>query len=1020
MTKKEEATGKEEIQISEEEKLRSAEETSINGGQPAPGADSNESPEEDFPVVGIGASAGGLAAFEAFFSAMPPEPGMAFVMVQHLDPNHKSILTDLIGRYTRMSVYEVRNEMAVRPNCVYVIPPNRDMVFQGDTLLLLEPTEPRGHRLPIDSFFKSLAGSKQEWAVGIVLSGTGSDGTKGVRAIKARGGMVMAQTPESSEYDSMPLSAISTGLVDYILTPAEMPAQLIDYITGTFEKMPQVPSKAKDPMKKIFDLLRIRTGHDFSYYKHNTINRRIERRIAAQNLKSRDDYLRYLEQNPAEVEALFRAILIGVTSFFRNPEAFETLQEKVISRLFVDRPLNSVIRIWVPGCSTGEEAYSIGILLREQMEKLNQIFKVQIFATDIDTRAVVHARGGVFPASISNDISSERLDRFFTRDSDGNYRIQHIIREMITFSDQNVIRDPPFSKLDLISCRNLLIYMDKELQKKLIPLFHYALNPGGFLFLGPSETVGEFTNLFDTVDRTSKIYKKKGGAASDYLLSTRAFFLPRLESRAQRTSGTSPVEIKPQLRDLTERVMLQHYAPVSVLVNERGDILYIHGRTGLYLEPTPGEAGMNILKMAREGLQQELTSALHKAVMSKEPVFRSGLRVKTNGDFSTVGLALRPVEPVQRAAGGPDLFLVTFEKPLVLEQAQTGKVAGIDAGEGACESTMGVDERILKLKQELQAKEERLKAYSEELETSNEELKSSNEEMQSVNEELQSTNEELETSKEELQSVNEELATVNTELQDRVAELSQANNDMNNLLSGTGIGTIFVDHQLRILRFTPPATQFINLIPSDVGRPVGHLVSNFLGYDRLVEDIKDVLDSLIPKDFEVQTREGAWYLLNIRPYRTLENFIEGAVITFTDITETKRAKLKESGTMRRLAAVVQDARDAITMRDMEGHILAWNTKAEKIYGWSEDEAIAMNIRNLVPESREQEELATLKKLSQAETPEPYRSQRIAKDGRIVDIWLTVTPLVNEAGEVYAIATTEREIKSENTGEKDRE
>ena len=999
MIKKKEDTGK-------EGQVHSAEETAVHE-QPAPDADLNKTPKEDFPIVGIGASAGGLAAFGAFFSAMPNDtnPGMAFVLVQHLDPNHKSLLTELIGRYTRMPVYEIKDGMVVQPDCVYVIPPNHDMIFQDGKLQLLEPSEPRGHRLPIDIFFRSLAQSKQDLAIGIVLSGTGSDGALGVRAIKAEGGMVMTQTPESSEYDGMPRSAIATNLVDYTLTPVEMPAQLVTYVTQAFGKRPLLIPRTEGAMKKIFNLLRTHTGHDFSHYKQNTINRRIERRMAVQNIQSVDKYVRYLEQKPAEVEALFSDLLIGVTSFFRNPTAFEALQKKLIPDLFTNKRTDSAIRIWVAGCSTGEEAYSIGILLQEQMEMLKKNFKVQIFATDIDSRAIGEARSGVYPTSISIDISPERLDRFFTQDSGGNYRIRKSIRDMIVFSEQDIIKDPPFSKLDMLSCRNVLIYMDRELQKKLIPLFHYALNPGGFLFLGPSETLGEFDNLFDTLDRKSKIYLKKDANSGHPPIGI--FNSPGLERRERETKRLADkalIESKPQMRELTEQTILQNYAPVSVLVNQQGDILYLHGRTGMYLEPAPGEAGMNILKMAREGLRQELVTGLYKATVNKEPVFHPGLRVKTNGDFTTVNLTLRPVAADPDAASGPDLFLVTFEKPPEGEQSKTGKATAIGAGEGAFESAMGDDTRILELKRELQIKEEHLKASNEELETSNEELKSSNEEMQSINEELQSTNEELETSKEELQSVNEELATVNTELQNKVTDLSQAINDMNNLLGGTGIGTIFVDHQLRILRFTPGVTQIINLIPTDVGRPVGHIVSNLLGYDRLVIDIKEVLDSLIPKDIEVQTQDGSWYLLRIRPYRTLENVIKGAVITFTEISEMKRAReiLKESEVMRRLAVVVQDASDAITLQDMEGHILAWNPRAEKMYGWSEAEALKMNISSLIPASRKEGELATLKKLSHSEVMEPYRTQRLTRDGRIMDVWLTATSLVNEANEIYAI------------------
>jgi two-component system CheB/CheR fusion protein len=497
--------GKEKTQVPKEEQLHTIERTSISE-HPTSDADSKKSPTEDFTIVGIGASAGGLAAFEAFFSAIPDgtEPGMAFVLVQHLDPNHESILTDLIGRYTRMPVYEVKDGMVVQPNCVYVIPPNRDMTLEYGTLQLQEPAEPHGHRLPIDLFFRSLALSKQEQAIGIILSGTGSDGTLGVRAIKAEGGMVMAQSPESGEYDGMPRSAIATGLVDYILPPAEMPNQLIAYVTQVFGKRPKTAPRAEDSMIKIFNLLRIQTGHDFSHYKQNTIIRRMERRMAINNIKSVDEYVHYLELKPAEVEALFRDLLIGVTSFFRNPAAFEALQKKVIPYLFTDKHPDSTIRIWVPGCSTGEEAYSIGILCQEHIELLKQFFKIQIFATDIDSRAIEEARRGIYPPIISIDVSPERLKRFFTLDPDGNYRIHRSIRDMVLFSEHDITKDPSFSKLDLISCRNVLIYMDRELQKRLISLFHYSLNPGGFLLLGSSETVGEFENLFGTLDLKSR------------------------------------------------------------------------------------------------------------------------------------------------------------------------------------------------------------------------------------------------------------------------------------------------------------------------------------------------------------------------------------------------------------------------------------------------------------------------------------------------------------------------------------
>jgi two-component system, chemotaxis family, CheB/CheR fusion protein len=972
-----------------------------------------------FPVVGIGASAGGLAAFEAFFSAMPTgrETGMAFILVQHLAPDHKSILSELVRRYTRMRVFEVEDGMTVRPDCAYIIPPNRDMAFLNGTLQLLEPAAPRGQRLPIDFFFRSLAQDQRERAICIVLSGTGSDGTQGVRAVKGEGGMAMAQTPESTEYDGMPRSAIATGLVDFVLPPAQMPAQLLAYAGHAFGRAPHAVSapapKAEGLLKKVFLLLRSQTGHDFSQYKQNTVGRRVERRMAIHQIERLDGYVRYLQQNPAEVEGLFGDLLIGVTHFFRDAEAFATLEENILPRLIAGKSAGEAIRVWVPGCSTGEEAYSIAILLRERLESLKLNLKAQVFATDIDSRAIGTARFGAYAASVVADLSPERLARFFTLESDGgSYRIQKTIRDMLVFSEQDVIKDPPFSRLDLISCRNLLIYMGGELQKKLIPLFHYALNPGGVLFLGTSETVGDFVNLFATLDRKSKLYQRKDDIPGSYRPAIGRIPSPATEDwSVPRPPGKAHSDGKTQLREITERSLLQQYAPAGALINESGEILYLHGRTGLYLEPAPGEAGMNILKMAREGLRRELTTALHKAIAHKEPVHQPGIRVKTNGSFATVNLTVRPVAAGPGAAPEPNLFVVILEEAPAADPKGAAAVTGTDSIDAAEPGAADTDGVVAALKRELRAKEEYLQSTNEELETTNEELKSSNEEMQSVNEELQSTNEELETSKEELQSVNEELATVNAELQTKVADLSRANNDMSNLLAGTGVGIVFVNHLLRIQRFTPTVTRVINLIATDVGRPVGHIVSNLVGYDRLVEDIQGVLDSLVPKEVQVQTRTGGWFLLRMMPYRTLDNVIEGAVITFTDITEAKKAQmaLQEAESLRRLAVVVRDAHDAITMQDLEGRILAWNPAAERMYGWSQTEALAMNILDRIPMSSRDKELAIVKQLVRNEVPDPYRTRRLAKDGHSVEVILTVTPLVNAAGKVYAIATTERAI-----------
>ena len=939
------------------------------------------------------------------------DSGMAFVLVQHLAPDHKSILVELVKRYTRMQVFEVEDGMRVQPNCAYIIPPNRDMALLNGTLQLLEAVAQRGQRLSIDFFFRSLAHDQRERAMCVVLSGSGSDGTQGVRAIKAEGGMAMAQNPDSTEYDGMPRSAIGTGLIDYTLPPAEMPAQLIAYAARALGKValrdPQPAAKTDDSLKKIFVLLRAHTGHDFSQYKQNTVSRRVERRMAVHQIEQVDQYLRFLQETPAEIDALFRDLLIGVTNFFRDKEVFEALGQELAS-LLAGKPADSPLRVWTTGCSTGEEAYSLAILLREQMDALKKTFKVQVFATDIDARAIDTARAGVYPASIATDVSPERLARFFSVE-DGGYRIHKNIRDLLVFSEHDVIKDPPFSRLDLVSCRNLLIYMGPELQRKLIPLFHYALNPGGTLLLGSSETVGDFGELFAPIDRKAKLYRSQGEHRTAKQTSF-GRFLPRsndMLAGASHVRSSTRVGGLP-LRELAERALLSR-APVAALVNEQGDILYLHGQTGKFLEPSPGEAALSIVKMARQGLRQDLTSALEEAMVRNGLASRANVRVKTNGDYTTIDLTVQPLF-AEGGAGSSGLFLVAFEE-----------VASVDAPPiealSTKEPSSDAERQIARLAQELRAKDERLLSTQEQMQTSNEELRSSNEELQSTNEELQSTNEELETSKEELQSVNEELATVNSELQAKVTDLSRVNNDMNNLLAGTGVGTVFVDHQLCIQRFTPAVTQLINLIRSDIGRPLAHIVNNLQGYNRLVLDVQDVLDTLTPKEVEVQTHAGAWHLLRIRPYRTLENVIEGAVITFMEVTEQKRAQavLLEHESLRRMAAVMRDADDAITVQALDGRILAWNRTAEQRYGYPEAEALTMNIHSLFPEDQRTAALAVIARLTRAEVLQPYRSHRLTKDGKIIGISLTATALLNESGQVYAVFTTEREAKTDTVG-----
>ncbi|HEY5998134.1 MAG TPA: chemotaxis protein CheB [bacterium] len=837
------------------------------------------SPRGPSHIVGIGASAGGLEAFEKFFQNMPPDSGLAFVLVPHLDPTHKSIMTELLERYTKMPVQQAEGGMKVSPNRIYVIPPNKELSILNGALMLLEPKEVRGLRHPIDSFFRALAADQKERAICVVLSGTGTEGTLGLRAIKGEGGLVIVQDPATAKYDGMPTSAVATGIADYVLAPEKMPERLLEYVHHAPGRPLPAPPEAKpaDLLQKIFILIRVQTGHDFSQYKQNTVMRRIERRMAIHQVEDLEGYAAYLRNNPHEIEELFKELLIRVTNFFREPEAFAVLQDKVLPLLFKDRAEDAPLRVWVPGCCTGEEAYSIAILFLEHLRKSRIRQKVQIFATDIDIGAIETARAGVYPESITVDVSPERLARFFVKHGT-SYKIKEEVREIVVFAVQSVIKDPPFSKVDLVSCRNLLIYLSTELQRRIIPLFHYALAPEGFLLLGSSESVGEATDLFAVVDKKWKVFRSRRLDAAAQLPPEVRFPLalekgPRSElAREPRKPGETTVA------ELTTRLLLEHYSPPCALVNERGDILYVHGRTGKYLEPAPGKATLNILDMAREGLRLELRTALRKTHARKTDQVIEGVQVRTDTGYRTVNIGLRYVKQPEYLQG---LVLVVFHDVRQPKAARGGaRVPGARDRMGA---------RVRELEFELKGTREHLQTVIEEQETTNEELKSMNEELQSSNEELQSTNEELETSKEELQSVNEELVTVNSELQNKIDELSQINNDMSNLLASTQIATIFLDSELKIKRFTPAMIDVFNLIQGDIGRPLSDIVAK-IDYPDLVRDAESVIRTLSSVEKLTAAPGGRWFLARIIPYRTGGNVIDGVVLTFTDVTEQRTAQ----------------------------------------------------------------------------------------------------------------------------------
>lgn len=833
------------------------------------------------PIVGIGASAGGLEALETFLGNVPENSGMAFVIVQHLDPTHKGLMVELLQRRTSMKVFQVKDRMQIEVNCVYIIPPNKDMSILHNKLHLLDMITPRGLRLPIDFFFRSLADDQQERSIGVILSGMGSDGTLGLRAIKEKAGVGFVQDPASAKFNGMPCSAVEAGLADVIAPVEALPGKIQTFLQHIpiRESGLIFEDKAQSGLEKVVILLRRQTSHDFSLYKKSTVYRRIERRMGLHQIKKITDYVRFLQQNQQEVQLLFRELLIGVTSFFRDIEAWEQLKNEVLPALLAGRTSNQPLRVWIPACSTGEEAYSLAILLKETLEELEpaQNITMQIFATDLDKHAIDKAREGLFPANIAADVSENRLDRFFVKLEHG-YQVAKPIREMIIFAPQNIVMDPPFTKLDFLSCRNLLIYLTAELQKKLLPIFHYSLNPGGFLFLGSAETVGALTNLFAPLDGKTRLYRRLDSLSSTNPIEFPSAFASNKSHRPGLPKSAA------NLQSLADQLLLQTYSPAAVLTNDEGDILYISGRTGKYLEPAAGKVNWNIMAMAREGLAYELPSAFQKALRQKETVTLSNLVVGPNGEKQTVTVTIQPLSEANVLNG---LMMIVFtdvaKKP---KTKTTSKPSGGTA-------------RTRELEQELEQVRQEGQSLREEMQTSKEELKSANEELQSTNEELQSSNEELTTSKEEMQSMNEELHTVNQELQINLDELSGSNNDMKNLLDSTEIATLFLDKSLCVRRFTSATGKITKLIPGDKGRPITDIASA-LFYPELASDAREVLRTLVKVEKPIPLPDGTWFETRILPYHTLDNRIDGVVITFMDITDSKKLEAELRATEVRL------------------------------------------------------------------------------------------------------------------------
>ncbi|MDQ8172202.1 MAG: chemotaxis protein CheB [Gemmatimonadota bacterium] len=835
-------------------------------------------PPATFPVVGIGASAGGLEALEAFFASVPADVGMAFVVVQHRSPDHDGSIAELLAHRCPLPVGMIIDGQVIEAGHVYVMPHDHDVVIRGRSLYLVPPLAVRGMRLPVDEFFRSLAEDCQQDAVGVVLSGMGSDGTLGLRAIRERAGATFAQTPDTAKFDGMPQYAVDAGVVDLCEAPTHLFASIAEFLRHrpdpSERAMGTLAESMHDKLDKALRVLRSHTGHDFSQYKATTIARRIARRMALHHLDDIDDYVQYLLEQPMEIDRLFSELLIGVTSFFRDPAMWEQLRSEVLP-LLRTHPPERPIRAWVTGCSSGEEAYTMAMVITEVLDAMALAARpaVQIFATDLDAKAIQRARRATYPPNIAADVSEARLRRFFVNDERG-YRVAKPIRDLVVFATQNVLADPPFTKLDLLSCRNLLIYLNPAAQQRLLSLFHYSLNANGTLVLGSAESIGATTSLFAPFSGSTRLYRRLQSALpADHLpipVTTPA-------ASPQRPAGPVEVPVAPvsTSQGVVDRLLLSRYAPTAVLVGTEGDIQYVSGRTGRYLEPAVGRANWNLLAMAREGLRTPLTEGLRRAARQQTPVTLSNLQV--TGDVGTTSVDV-VVEPLTAAVGLEGMLLVLFREPERLPA---------DASGDGRRPTAADEDRINGLAEELKHTLDELRSARESMQLSQEELKSSNEELQSTNEELQSTNEELTTSKEEVQSMNDELQRVNHELLAKIDQLSLAGSDMTNLLNSTNIATLFLDKGLLVRRFTTPMGGIIKLRDGDVGRPVTEIAATVSLAD-LAKDAEEVLRTLAAAEREIAASDGRWFTVRVMPYRTHDDRIDGVVLTFSDITKAKQ------------------------------------------------------------------------------------------------------------------------------------
>jgi two-component system CheB/CheR fusion protein len=859
------------------------------------------------PIVGIGASAGGLVAFESFLRATPPTSGAAFVLIQHLDPTRDSLTAELLAKHTRMAVVEVHGDTPVQPDQVYVIPPNKYLSIERGTLHLSAPSEPRGMRMPIDLFLRSLAADRQEKAVGIILSGTGADGSLGLKEIKGTGGMTMVQAPETAQHDGMPLSAIATGGVDHVLPVEDMAGVLLQWVREAYVIRPHAaaaaPEEPPDDLGAILAILRTGSSVDFSAYKKATLGRRIQRRMSLRHTAGMAEYLRFLRSNPDEVKALGKDLLISVTSFFRDRPAWKFLEEEVVSRIVDGKEAGEPLRVWVPGCATGEEAYSVAILFIERLHTARKSCPLQVFASDIDADALDVARAAVYPESIAADVPAERLRQFFVKE-EHTYRVNNELRESVIFAQQNLLSDPPFSRLDLISCRNLFMYLELAVQKKLVTLLHFALRDGGYLFLGTAETIGEHEDLFELVSKKWRVYRRIGPTRQDKVE------FPVARQPKRDTARLVAAAVRPstsRISALAQQLLLERYAPACVVITRKGEILHFSGPTNRYLAQPSGPPTQDLFALAREGLATKLRAAVYRAIREDQAISVTETAVRRGKPHHQVKLSVEPLKVSSETEG---LLLVSFEDVSTAPRPEPSP--------SAKEPAAAEEPLVHQLELELTTTREELRTTIEQLETANEELQASNEEAMSANEELQSANEELQTSKEELQSLNEELSTINAQLQGRVDELGQTNNDLDNLLASTNLATVFLDPDSHIRRFTPAATGLFTLIPSDVGRPLSDVAQKFTDAD-LSADVRSVLEKLAPIRKEVRTHDGRWYMREALPYRTRDNRIEGVVITFSDAAEEvlQEARL-------RAEAVVDTVHESLLVLDAALRVVSAN------------------------------------------------------------------------------------------------